>query len=161
MMKTYALLAALFTILTMIAAQCGAASTSAPAGQSGSPEITIEEPFARASIPNGAVYLNLVNQGDGNDLLLSAETDVAEVVELHETKMDADGVMHMSRVPNIEVPAGGSVTLEPGGLHIMLLSLKEEFAPGDKFEVTLNFENSGSKTIEVEAHEGMAGHGMK
>lgn len=127
-------------------------SAVAPAG----PVIKVMEPFAFASMPNGAVYMHLMNEGDADDRLISAETDVAETVELHETKMDENEVMHMGPIDAVELPAGGSATLEPGGMHIMLIGLKKELATGDTFELTLNFEQSGSQTIEVKVQEGMA-----
>ena len=96
--------------------------------------------------------MQLMNEGGSDDILLSAETDVAEVVELHETKMDGD-VMKMSQVPNVKVPAGDSAMLEPGGLHLMLIKLKQELVPGEKITLTLNFEKSGSMTTEVEIRE--------
>jgi hypothetical protein len=129
-----------------------AESPVAPAG----PVIKVMAPFARASIPNGAVYMRLMTEGDADDRFISAETDVAETVELHETKMDENEVMRMSPIDAVELPAGGSATLEPGGIHVMLMGLQAELATGDTFELTLNFEQSGSQTIEVEVQEGMA-----
>lgn len=96
--------------------------------------------------------MTLMNEGGQPDVLLNAETDVAEVVELHETKMDGD-VMKMGPISSIEVPAGGSVNLEPGGKHIMLINLKQPLTPGEKIKLILNFEKSGQKTIEVEIRE--------
>jgi copper(I)-binding protein len=94
----------------------------------------------------------LMNEGDRADTLLSAESEVAEAVELHESKMEGD-VMKMGPVSRIEVPAGGSATLEPGGLHVMLINLKQELTPGEKIPLTLNFERSGLMTIEAEVRE--------
>lgn len=139
----------------LIAAQCGAAPAETQTEASAGPRVQIVEPFARASMPNGAVYMTLRNESDTPDALLSAQTDVAETVELHETTMGENEVMRMSPVEKIEIPAGGSVQLEPGGLHVMLLGLKEGIAKGDKISLTLNFAESGSQTIEVEVTEGM------
>jgi copper(I)-binding protein len=146
-------------VIALIAAQCGSGATSeGSAAQGGNePEITIVEPYARAAIPNGAVFMELMNEGGSDDVLVSAETDVANTVELHESKMDEEGVMKMSPVPNIPVPAGGAATLQPGGLHVMLMGLNRELAVGDKFSVTLNFEKSGPKTIEVEVRDSIMG----
>ncbi len=101
---------------------------------------------------NGAVYMVLMNEGSSDDALLSAKTDIAEIVELHQTKIEND-VMKMSPVPNVPVPAGDSVKLEPGGLHVMLINLKEELVPGKKISLTLNFEKSGPMTVEAEIRE--------
>ena len=154
-MKTYLPLVALLLGLAVVAAQCASDSPAQP--QNSNPDLMIMEPYARATIPNGAVYMKLVNQGGTDDVLLSAASDMASAVELHESKLDENGVMKMGPVPNIPVPAGGSATLEPGGLHVMLIGLKKELAVGDKFNLTLNFEKSGPKTIEVEVRDSMMG----
>ena len=101
--------------------------------------------------------MKLVNSGAVDDVLISAESEVADTVELHESKINEEDVMKMSPVPNIPVPAGGSATLQPGGLHVMLMGLNRELAVGDTFSVTLNFEKSGPKTIEVEVRDSMMG----
>jgi copper(I)-binding protein len=153
MKKVYSTLVILFVMLILISAQC----RGAPAEERtdvAAPDIKIMEPFARTSIPNGAVYMHLMNEGGTADRLVSAETDVAEAVELHQTTMEND-VMRMAPIDAVELPAGGSATLEPGGMHIMLMGLQKELAIGDTFELTLNFEQSGSQTIQVEVKEGI------
>lgn len=154
MKKLYSILM-LMLIVSLIAAQCGSApADESPAGESGAPEIKVMEPYARASIPNGAVYMHLMNEGGADDRLVSVESDVAEAAELHETKMDENDVMQMRPIEAVNLPAGGSATLEPGGMHVMLIGLTKELATGDTFEVTLNFENSEPQTIQVEVTEG-------
>ena len=170
MSKLITMVTIVLVFLSLIAAQCSGLATAPPAeSQSktgaeaavapGGPVIKVMEPRARASMPNGAVYMQLMNEGDADDRLIKAESVVAEAVELHESKMDENEVMRMSPVEMIAVPAGGSAILEPGGKHIMLLGLTEELATGDSFEVTLNFEQAEPQTIEVVVTEGMAmGH---
>lgn len=161
MKKVHSILASLFILLMLTAAQCGstpAKETPAAAGKNAdiaAPDIKIMEPFARASIPNGAVYMHLMNEGEADDRLISVETDVAETAELHETTIDENEVMQMKPIHAVELPAGGSATLAPGGMHIMLMGLKQGLATGDTFELTLNFEQSGSQTIQVEVREGL------
>ena len=94
----------------------------------------------------------LMNEGGVGDALIGAKTDVAEVVELHETKMEGD-VMKMGPVSKVEIPAGGSAALQPGGLHVMLINLQEQLVPGEKIKLTLNFEKSDPLTIEAEIRE--------
>lgn len=166
-MKAVVLLIVL-AIFAATAAQCSPAAqeTAAPAPQAGGPEMTVMEAWARPSpmsAGNGAVYMNLVNEGDSADALLTAESDVAEAVELHETTMGEDEVMHMQPVARIDVPAGGSASLEPGGKHVMLIGLKQELTPGQTITLTLNFEKSGPLIVEAEVRAdtmgaGKAGH---
>lgn len=118
--------------------------------------IMIMEPMARAGGPNGAVYMKLMNNGSSDDALIGGSTDVAEVVEIHESIMDGN-TMKMRPVEKIAIPAGGSATLEPGGLHVMLIGLKKELAQGDKISLTLNFEHAAPLTIEAPV---MMGAGM-
>jgi periplasmic copper chaperone A len=148
MNRIFAIFAAFFVTLSLTLAGCAAAPTSS------GPDVKITNAYARAAAPNGAVYMELKNDGGAADTLVNAASDVAQAVELHESKMEGD-VMKMRPVEKIEVPAGGSATLKPGGLHIMLIGLKKELAMGDKFNITLNFEKSGAKTIEVEVKDGM------
>lgn len=159
-MKKRLIFVSLFVVATVIAVQCGP-SPAQESGPAGAPKIMVMEPWSRPSpamAGNGAVYMTLVNEGGSDDVLVGAETDVAEVVELHETKMEGD-VMKMQPVPNIPVPAGGSAKLEPGGLHVMLINLKEELKPGDKVTLILQFEKSGPITVEAEVRE--SGGGME
>jgi copper(I)-binding protein len=109
------------------------------------------------------VYLKLLNEGSAPDALLSVESQVAEAVEMHETKLDENDVMTMSPVSSIEVPAGSSVSLEPGGKHIMLINLQQGLTPGEKISLTLNFEKTGPLTVEAEIRQMGAAmeHGME
>jgi len=109
----------------------------------------------------GAIYFRLVNDGDAADALV-AVTDVyckstGEVVatsaEMHESSMDSEGLMSMKQVQNIPIPASGSVELEPGGLHVMLLDLQSDLIPGDIVLLTLDFEISSNQVIEAIVRE--------
>jgi len=167
MSKLSMIVMSLLISLGLLAAQCGSTTTAPPAesqdlttaGEAAAPAgpvIKVMEPYARASVPNGAVYMHLMNEGETDDRLISAETNVAETVELHESKMGDNEVMKMSPIDAVVVPAGDSATLKPGGMHVMLIGLKEELTTGDTFELTLNFEQTAPQTIEVEVTEGMA-----
>ncbi len=142
-------------LLTLITACGGAAAPqSAPAAGS-APQISVADAWARPSpmtAGNGAVYMQLSNAGGSADALVSASTDVAEVVEIHESFMEND-VMKMRPVEKVDVPAGGMAALEPGGLHVMLINLKQQLEPGSKISVTLNFEQSGPLNIEAEIRD--------
>jgi copper(I)-binding protein len=113
--------------------------------------LEISGAFSRATLPNapvGAGYLTITNRGTADDTLVSATSPVAGVTQIHEMKMEGD-VMKMNEVEGgLLIPAGQSVTLEPGGFHIMFMELKQAFVEGSMVPVTLTFANAG--TVEVE-----------
>lgn len=83
-----------------------------------------------------------------NLTLVGVSTPVAEA-ELHEMRLEG-GVMKMRAAPRLELPAGKTVTLKPGGYHIMLMGLKKPLQPGDKVPLKLTFENAAKQTLSVE-----------
>jgi copper(I)-binding protein len=93
--------------------------------------------------PTAGGYLTIANKGSEPDKLIAASTPQAEAGELHIMEMK-DNVMTMKPVEGgIAIPAGGSVTLAPSGLHIMFVKLKAALKEGDKLPVTLTFEKAG------------------
>lgn len=123
------------------------------------PKIMVREAWSRGGISGGtgAVYLHLINEG-GEDKLVKVETPSAEAVELHETSLAENEVMGMAPLFEIEVAAGGSVALEPGGKHIMLIGLKQDLSEGEKLSLTLTFAKSGPLTVEAEIRAGGVEH---
>lgn len=118
--------------------------------------LVVQHVWARAAAEEGmssVVYLSIANRG-GDDALTHARTPVATAAVLHQTRNDG-GVMRMLDVASIPVPAGQSVTLKPGGYHIMLVGLQKALKPGDTFPVALTFAHAG--TLIVEAHVLKAG----
>lgn len=117
-------------------------------------DLHIETPMLRATAPNAPVaggFLKIENTGTTDDVLIEAAiTDaVASRVELHTMEMK-DGVMSMFEVEGgIELPAGETVTLMPGGLHIMLMGLQQPLVAGESYEVTLTFAQSGQITLDM------------
>lgn len=132
-------------------------------------ELRIEEPWARASIgmvPNSAAYMTIHNNGGEPERLVAVSTTAAQRAELHDHVMDGE-VARMEQVGAIEIPAGGSAALAPGGLHVMLMGLAEPLAAGDSIELRLTFERAGSLEVEAEVRplrrngeEEHEGHGM-
>jgi len=84
--------------------------------------------------------------------LVSASSPVTPVVEVHEMAMQ-DNVMRMRQIPALELPAGKTVELKPGGYHVMLLDLKQQVKEGDTVPLTLVFEGKDGtrETVEVKA----------
>ncbi|MEZ4671806.1 MAG: copper chaperone PCu(A)C [Anaerolineae bacterium] len=107
-----------------------------------------------SAMPNSAAYALLVNLTDKDDVLVSAETTVADAVELHEMTMGANDVMQMRPIEGgIPVPAGAAVRLQPGGLHVMLIGLTQELAAGTTMHLKLNFAESDSLELDVPIHD--------
>lgn len=108
-------------------------------------------PGTPTPLTTSAAYLLITNTGDQPDRLLGGETAVAKVVEIHEIVEDERGVKQMRPLADgLEIPAGETVTLQPGGYHLMLIDLTEDLAPGQTFELTLTFAEAGEVTITVE-----------
>jgi copper(I)-binding protein len=147
-----------------VAVACGA-----PAG----PSLEVEDVWARPAMAmmegagsseggaamgqpmagTGAVFMTIRNTGSEADRLLGGQTEVAAVVEIHETVMEND-VMKMQMLANgLEVPAKGEVLLKPGGYHVMLIGMQRDLAVGDTFTLELQFEKSGSLRVEPEVRE--------
>jgi copper(I)-binding protein len=82
--------------------------------------------------------------------LIAAASPVAGVVEVHEMKM-VGGVMKMSAIKSLAVPAGKTTELKPGGYHVMLMDLKQPLKDGEIVSVTLTFEDRAGKRQTVEA----------
>ncbi|MAZ18648.1 copper chaperone PCu(A)C [Oricola sp.] len=126
-----------------------AASASAHEYKIGNLEII--HPLARATPPNAPVsggYMVIRNTGTEPDRLIGGATDFAGEVEIHEMSMDGEVMKMRQLVDGLEIPAGGEVTLKPGGYHVMFMQLKDQLQPDAKKKVTLRFEKAGE--IEVE-----------
>ncbi|HEV7277961.1 MAG TPA: copper chaperone PCu(A)C [Devosiaceae bacterium] len=113
-------------------------------------DLEITGAFSRATLPAAKVaggYLTIENRGTGPDRLLGGSTEAAERLEVHQMEMDGD-TMKMSRVEGgLELPPGETVTLAPGGLHLMLIGLASPFTEGECLEVTLQFAQAGEVPV--------------
>jgi len=110
-------------------------------------------PHIRASMgqsPTTAGYLTILNNGKTADRLLSVSCACAASVTVHEMKMTGS-MASMAQVPSVEIPAGGKVTLAPGGLHLMVMGLKAPIKAGDRVEMVLTFEKTGAVKTPFEA----------
>jgi periplasmic copper chaperone A len=110
----------------------------------------VEGVWARPTVAGqsgGGGFLKITG-GSTPDRLVSASAGVAKVVELHTMEMDGN-VMRMRQIPAIEVPAGETVELKPGGRHIMFMGLTQTLKAGDSFPMTLRFEKAGEVKVDV------------
>lgn len=114
-------------------------------------QIQINHPWSRAmppSAPNAAAFFVLHNHGDTADRLLGASSPQAQRVELHE-HVHKDGLMKMQQVQGVDLPAGGEVKFVPMGYHVMLFGVKQQLKDGERFPLTLRFEQAGEVQVEV------------
>lgn len=115
-------------------------------------DLEITGAFTRATLPNAPVaggYLTISNTGTADDRLVSASTPAAGMSQIHEMKMEGD-VMKMNELPEgLVIPAGGSVSLAPGGYHLMFMDLAGPLVEGGSITVTLTFEKAGTVDVEI------------
>lgn len=116
-------------------------------------DLVIDHPWARATVPGqkaGGAFLKIENRGRSADRLLSAAAPAERVgrTELHSMRMEGN-VMRMREIAAIDIPAGQTVALEPGGLHLMLLGLTSPLKAGEKLPLVLTFEKAGTVTVQV------------
>lgn len=118
-----------------------------------SAQVTVKDAWVRATVAQQkatGAFMQLLSAQDAQ--LISAQSPVAGVVEVHEMRMDG-GVMKMRAVPKLALPAGQAVDLKPGSYHVMLMDLKGQVKDGDTVPVTLVVEGQDGKrhTLEIKA----------
>ena len=115
-------------------------------------DLVIGHPWARETAPGqsaGGGFMTVTNKGAQADRLLSGTSSAAKDVQIHSVNMDG-GVMRLRPLPHgLRVPAGQTVTLKPGGYHIMLLGLKRPLKQGSRIPVTLHFQRAGKVRVEL------------
>jgi len=127
--------------------------------------IEVVHAWSRASSAgDGVLFMELANEGDEDDLLIGARSDIAERIELHGARL-RDGETVSEPVGSMPLPAGSELVLEPEVLFFKIFGLERALIEGGSFDVELRFENAGSGPVEVaiEAADAMqhghAGHG--
>jgi hypothetical protein len=139
-----ALAASLAAVLLLVAAPVGAHEYKLGS-------LSIGHPWSRATPPGAAVgagYLTIVNEGAEPDRLVAATAAIAGRVQLH-TMAEEGGVMTMRPLPDgLEIPAGATVELAPGGNHLMLMDLAGPLKEGERVPGTLRFEKAGTLDVE-------------
>ncbi len=133
-----------------------AVSTSALAHSFTLGDLRIGHPFARVTVPgqqSGAAYMTIENTGKDADSLVGVASPMAKSAELHSMTMDGN-VMKMREVRGIEIKPAAKVSLKPGdAFHIMLIGLSRPLKAGDKFPLTLTFEQAGKVEVSVVVQE--------
>lgn len=142
MVRTALSIAAVFLTLGLSPAQSADATVGA---------MKISAPWARATPKGAAVgggYMAITNTGTTADRLIAGATNVSDKLEMHEMSMD-NGVMKMRPLSQgIEIKPGETVTLQPGGLHLMFVGLKAPLKQGDTIKVTLQFDKAGKVEVD-------------
>ncbi len=120
--------------------------------------LVIEDAWVRALPPTQSLtsaYLSVTNPGSAPVAITGGEADLAGEVQIHTTR-DVDGYMRMERLPQIELPPGGSTRLEPGGVHLMLMQLERMPAVGERLRLCLTLSSGQSACTEAEVRKSAA-----
>ena len=131
-------------LATLLLASCGR--------NEGSPELQISDAWARETVagqPATAAYLTIANNGSGADRLVAVDAPAPATATVHESS-NAGGVTRMRPIgAGLDVPARTTVRLTPGGTHVMITGLTSPLEPGDRLTLTLRFERSGERAVEI------------
>lgn len=95
-----------------------------------------------------AVYMTINNNGE-DDRLLAISSDISENAELHTSMVNENDVASMELMKVLDIPSGETVELKPGGMHIMLIGLKESLVDKKSVNLELTFEKAGLIDIEI------------
>jgi len=127
--------------------------------------VQVAEPWIRGTVQGQkatGAFMNLTSKAPAR--LVAAASPAAGVVEIHNMKMEG-GVMKMFAVDGIDLPAGQTVKLGPGGYHVMMMDLKQQLKAGDRVPLKLTFEMADRKretldlSVEVRDVTGAPKHG--
>lgn len=116
-------------------------------------QVTVKDAWARATVAQqkaSGAFLQISSVKDAK--LVEVRSPVASIAEMHKMEM-SDNIMKMRQVDSIDLPAGKTVELKPGGFHIMLMDLKNQIKDGDIVPLMLVVEGKDKKreTLEVKA----------
>lgn len=138
-----------FLRTTLIAAVAVLSTHGASAHEFKAGDLSIDHPYSFATPPTasaGAGYMTITNTGTGDDTLVAVESGFPKTM-IHKTTME-DGVMKMRHQKGgVPIPAGETVSFEPGGLHIMFMGLEAPLKDGEKNTATLVFEKAGKVEV--------------
>jgi len=124
-------------------------------------KLKIEDPYARVTVPAqkaGGAFVKIKNTGAA-DKLIAVSSPVAKEMQLHTMSMEGN-VMKMREVKAIDIPANGTVELQPGGFHLMLIDLKSQLKAGDQIPVKLKFEKAGELEVKFQVKDMRPAHGQ-
>lgn len=122
------------------------------AASAGAADIEVSDAWVRGTVAAQTASGAFMNIRANRDLTLVGVATPAADAELHEMRLE-NGIMRMRAAPRIDVAAGKTLALKPGGYHIMLMGLKKALQPGERLPITLTFEDGAKRrqTVEVMA----------
>lgn len=113
--------------------------------------VLVEDGYVQAlppTVQNTSAYMHITNNTDEVLVLTGADSPLARSVMLHETR-DTDGMMSMEHVMSVEIAPGDTVSLQPGGLHVMLMGLSQTLQVGDTVELSLHFRDRDAYLLQL------------
>ncbi|MFC3093699.1 copper chaperone PCu(A)C [Alteromonas sediminis] len=116
--------------------------------------IEVTDAKARATFAmakTGAAYLTITNKGINADVLerVTVASTVAKTVEIHTVLMDGEMMRMQALSEGLSLPPKNTVTMQPGGIHLMLLELVSPLTEGDEIVLTLHFKDAEPKALRV------------
>ncbi len=132
-------------------------SSITPAHAASPGPVTVAHPYALPTPPgarSGGVYVgDLGNGGKEADALIGVSSTAADVVQLHDMRMEGS-VMRMRAVPSLAIGPGQHVAMKPGdGYHLMFIGIHKSWKVGDKIPLTLRFEKAGRVDVTVKVED--------
>jgi periplasmic copper chaperone A len=122
---------------------------AATAAAHAAPLVAVSDGWARATLPHqdeGVAYLTL--RSAGGDTLTGVDSPAAGMVMLHQSTQK-NGVAGMEDMDSLVLPPGKAVTLAPGGMHLMLMDVKQSLKAGDTLHLSLHFSKAGDVSVDV------------
>lgn len=151
-MKNYVLSALLFAASTPFVQADTHAMEMPAAVEVIAGDLTLSGAFTRATLPNAPVaggFLDIVNNGAVDDRLIAAISPISMVTQIHEMAMDGDVMKMRELADGLVIPAGETVSLKPGGYHVMFMDLTGPLTEGETIKVRLVFEIAGEIDIDM------------
>ena len=143
--------AKLLMLFVLAGALAGCGDTQEAEVQAERPQLYVSSSWMRQPIAGrdmSSAYVNLTNSGTADDVLLSARSDMAARVEIHQT-MTENGIASMNKMDALPIPMDVGLAMAPGGAHLMLFGLKKNFQAGEEIYISLSFEESEPITFKV------------
>jgi len=150
--RAVAIVTSVVLALAVIACSPAGSSGGSPTAVAGGP-LVIRDAWVRAAPAGGtsAAYMSMTNGRLAADSLVGVSApDITDSASPHQTSTDASGMTGMTHTESLAIPAGGTVVLEPGGFHIMLMDLKHDLKAGDRVRLILAFEQAGVLNVDAE-----------